>query len=99
MTPGAKIMSECPHCGRTANFVHLALHTTAKPYSCAWCKKKSRFDRDTRVSIGGIGAASAFIVQAVFQFERSTSGIALAIGTLAVLAAMHFLFRLLPVDK
>lgn len=91
-------MSKCPHCGKPANPLRLSLLRTSDTYSCVACRKKSRFDRDTRAAIGGVAGFGAVIVQSIFQFEQGAFLIAILSGTLTVVAAMHFLLKLLPAE-
>ena len=91
-------MSKCPHCGAPANPLRLSVLRTSASYSCVSCKKKSRFDRDTRAAIGGVAAFGAIAIQSIFQFERGSFVIAVVSGTLTALAAMHFLLKLHPAE-
>ncbi len=92
-------MSKCPHCGTPANPLRLSVLRTSASYSCVSCKKKSRFDRDTRAAMGGVAAFGAIIIQSIFQFERASFLIAIVSGTLTVVAAMHFLLKLRPAEE
>ena len=40
-------MTKCPHCGKTANPLTLALSTDRAPYRCPACRKVSRIKRWT----------------------------------------------------
>jgi len=90
-------MSKCPHCGKTANPVRLCLNAN-RSYSCVSCKKRSQFDRPTISAAAAVAMIGAVAASAVFRAEFQSDWLALlgAVigGSVALVGANHFLFRL-----
>lgn len=92
-------MNPCPHCGHPANPLRLSLYATSVSYTCASCKKKSRFDRRMMGTIGSVGILGGVLAKTLFHPEGVTLALTAVGGTLALMAAMYFLLRLRRVEE